>query len=1113
MSGISLAFGTALLLTPVMSSSVHAGDCSEEAAGVWTCSGVASDDDTTITPIPATDGSLTVTTKGDFGLETISGDGLVLKNSNSATGDINFTDENASDITGYRDGILARNRGSGTVSITSTGTVTGTSSSGVRAAQYVGGGLTVDVVDVSGGKDGIRAVNESYGALSITSTGTVTGAGTGATDAGIYAAQSAASDLTVNTVDVTGGTHGIRARSSGRGAVSITSTGTVTATTATNNIRKSAGISAVVSRPTGTTLTLNAMDVTGAEDGIRALNDGTGAVSITSTGKVSGTSHHGIYAFQSAGSGLTVDVVNVTGGTDGIRAQNGRELFKGNGTVSITSTGTVMGTDDSGIHAVQYADSDLTIHARDVTGGNTGIVVNSHDNGLMSVVTTGDVAGSRENGIRITAPGDAAADVSGNVTGGNGTAILMDEVSGVASLVLRDDWSLSGQALTDDTDTDDRLVLADTTLDLGMIGDTADPNAIIGFDHLITNGTDITTLTGTQTAGNFHSGLVESGTLRLDNATLAMLNSKTTLNIRQGATLAVNGTSLLEGSLDNRGTVSMVNGTAGDVLTVSGDYAAGSDLLMEAVLEGDDSASDLLAIDGGTSGITDVSVTNLGGVGAQTIVGIPLVTVGGTSTGEFLLVDGDYVTDGGKQALIAGAYGYTLDRTDSGNWYLTSAMSEPDEPIVDPVEPDDPIVDPVEPDEPVVDPTEPDDPVVDPVEPDEPVVDPTEPDEPVVDPVEPDEPVVDPVEPDEPVVDPAEPDEPVVDPVEPNEPVVDPTEPDEPVVEPEEPVIPLDPTSPRRLQPAVPIALAYPQNLMALNQLPSLRTRVGQRHAELLSTMGDGEVDSRGWIRVEGGRRRFDDSTADASIRNNTGKLHFGMDIARDSGEWFDQVFGVNAYVGRSTSDIDSTFGDGRIETDGYGLGTTGTWYFDEATYLDLQGQYSVFRSDLHSRQLGDLVDSNDGDGYALSIESGRVFAVGKEGWTLTPQAQLVWSSVDFDSFNVIGGRVEAADIDSLRLRIGASLDREFKADTGTAAFYTETNLYQELMDEPGIRLGGSEFVSNADSSMAELVVGGEYQAANSNIALYGEVRLGTGIEDFGDHLNPNANIGIKIRW
>jgi fibronectin-binding autotransporter adhesin len=74
----------------------------------------------------------------------------------------------------------------------------------------------------------------------------------------------------------------------------------------------------------------------------------------------------------------------------------------------------------------------------------------------------------------------------------------------------------------------------------------------------------------------------------------------------------------------------------------------------------------------------------------------------------------------------------------------------------------------------------------------------------------------------------------------------------------------------------------------------------------------------------------------------------------------------------------------------------------------------SWYDSDLGSDVLGDLASGNDGTGYALS---------------LTPQAQLVYSSVDFDSFTqTYEGRDIAAiallNNDSLRGRFGMSLDQ-----------------------------------------------------------------------------------------
>ena len=85
-------------------------------------------------------------------------------------------------------------------------------------------------------------------------------------------------------------------------------------------------------------------------------------------------------------------------------------------------------------------------------------------------------------------------------------------------------------------------------------------------------------------------------------------------------------------------------------------------------------------------GTTKVQVRNAGGTGAHTIDGIELISVGGTSDGEF-------VKDG---RIVAGAYEYFLSRGNGGttnynNWYLTSKIPSIIPPTVTPpVDPTDP---------------------------------------------------------------------------------------------------------------------------------------------------------------------------------------------------------------------------------------------------------------------------------------------------------------------------------------------------------------------------------------------------------------------------------------
>ncbi|KNC89778.1 hypothetical protein GM30_05180 [Trabulsiella odontotermitis] len=118
-------------------------------------------------------------------------------------------------------------------------------------------------------------------------------------------------------------------------------------------------------------------------------------------------------------------------------------------------------------------------------------------------------------------------------------------------------------------------------------------------------------------------------------------------------------------------------------------------MVFNTTLMGDDSATDKLTVHGDTTGNTQVSVNNVGGTGAQTVNGIELVKVDGSSAGNFALTTG---------TVEAGSFVYTLAKGTGDaakNWYLTSKWKD----AVDPGKAAEPTVPEVEPMVPEVDPT------------------------------------------------------------------------------------------------------------------------------------------------------------------------------------------------------------------------------------------------------------------------------------------------------------------------------------------------------------------------------------------------------------------------
>lgn len=146
-------------------------------------------------------------------------------------------------------------------------------------------------------------------------------------------------------------------------------------------------------------------------------------------------------------------------------------------------------------------------------------------------------------------------------------------------------------------------------------------------------------------------------------------------------------------------------------LTVDGDFTGGGHLVMNTYLGDDTSETDKLAVTGSTSGETRVTVNNTEGPGDETLEGIQMITVGGTSAGEF---KSDRVTEGGYEYVLRRGGSFVGSTGANSDWYLTSYKpTEPEPEDPDPIdpgpgpgpdpEPEDP--DPIDPGPGPVDPT------------------------------------------------------------------------------------------------------------------------------------------------------------------------------------------------------------------------------------------------------------------------------------------------------------------------------------------------------------------------------------------------------------------------
>ena len=642
------------------------------------------------------------------------------------TGGIRFTQSaNGQSISATVSGIVASNSGGGAISIDVNGSVTATSGHGIKAQDDASGdGINITAASVTGSASGIMA-DSSAGAVSIAATGEVKGMG--ASGRGIHARALGAGDVTLDVATVTGGAAGIRAEAGGTGNVTVEAANSVTAT-GTDGI----GIDTLA---VGGNVTVSAAAVEGMARGIRAVASGAGSVSISASGDVVGSNASGIYASNSAsGTGIVITAAAVTGSTFGIRA-----VSMGTGAVSISASGAVTGTGTNGI-GIEASSSggNVTVSAAGVTGAATGIKVAATGAGNVAIAASGSVQGTANDGIFVDLDGSGTATiaVSSAVTGGAGAdnaAIRTDVPSGGSVTVTLNSGASVGEgtnnAIMGGAGSSTVTVNAGATVtgkvSLGDGTDTLTLNsgATIAGGVTLGSGTDILifaggtftsvtemdggdgsgdTLTFSAGTGSLHSTIqsqglkgwesivVESGAtisgaikladdsgnltlsgtsvsgLTLDGGggsanTLALNGISGTLrnaNLTGWETVRIGGGSLIdfgtgehalesnlvvaEGGTLNLGTAS---GT-GEDLTVSGDFAGGGTVALNVSASA--TMADMLTISGDATGTTTVDVDGFNmedvvdaaerGVGVREL---PLITVqGSVNAGAFELAAG-----------------------------------------------------------------------------------------------------------------------------------------------------------------------------------------------------------------------------------------------------------------------------------------------------------------------------------------------------------------------------------------------------------------------------------------------------------------------------------------
>ena len=640
--------------------------------------------------------SLTVSSAGDENRAGIRGHGIYATNSGGGsvlvdTKDQKFVLTNGKDgihvinrsgtsltietqgVTGKSRGIRAHNLGTGILSISSTGTITGESSTGIDARMEGTGNILIVTQSVTAQGKGIQAENTGVGNISISASGEITTSGTG--HEGILVKSTNSGDISVTASKVVANFgHGIHAYNSSTGSISISTDGDV--------IGSGGAYSGIFARNTahgGTGIEITASAVTGSASGIRAENAGVGKIMITATGSVlaKGIGSDGIIATSTNSGDISIVAASVTANAGhGIKADN-----SSTGSISISATGTVTGSgaNKHGITAsnTSVSGSTLTITANNVTGSGRGVNASVAGGGKITIDVGGTVLGETNDGIHVyrnvsgdvsvsaatvtsrsghginilsNVTGDVEVSATGVVTGSggqtHGIVVSKHGATNVGSVTITaNSVTGSSSGIFVDTNTSGNITLSASGTVTGVSGAGIFAKSQ-GQGNVSINAKDVTSNSG----DGIYAGNTQTGTIEID-ATGTVTGSGTgkhgihAKNAAQGTTLTVSAKTVTGSAtgirLENAGTGKSEVNTTG---IVTGKGSAGIIVLNTGAGDIEITTSGAVTASGSTNGVgikaqadgagditLDVSGAVTGGSG-NLAVGIDTLTNSGSAT-------------------------------------------------------------------------------------------------------------------------------------------------------------------------------------------------------------------------------------------------------------------------------------------------------------------------------------------------------------------------------------------------------------------------------------------------------------------------------------------------
>jgi outer membrane autotransporter protein len=320
------------------------------------------------------------------------------------------------------------------------------------------------------------------------------------------------------------------------------------------------------------------------------------------------------------------------------------------------------------------------------------------------------------------------------------------------------------------------------------------------------------------------------------------------------------------------------------------------------------------------------------------------------------------------------------------------------------------------------------------------------------------------------------------------------------------------------------LALRYGRALLG-----TLHERVGDQ--DLLrgrDDFDDGDVLNGAWMRVIGLHGNADGDRV--GIYGEEGPqydfdliaLQGGVDVYRAQDmDGRRNHAGVGLAHGRIKGDVTHVVDGrraGKNEIEGTTLSAYWTHYGRGGGYLDAVLQGTWFDADAISTRGVKLRTDEGGFGWGASLEAGLPWRRGV--WTIEPQAQVIYQSIDDLTGRDVGARVRFDDGDSLAARVGVRFARTLElaaAPDGTSRAVTgwlRLNYWHEFEAQPrtsfSSQSGDVPFTSDLTGGWGQVNLGVSAQLGR-NASIYANLNYENGLG--GRYDAWDGSVGFRWNW